>query len=104
MWVRPDVAEQAVSCQQHADSSDAAFLHVDVFPVVPLPAWEETAGLHSPTHLGSRSAHLFAPFSLNLLAGWESSTPATWVGPSASPGPAVAAPEHLQQTTGGSRC
>lgn len=36
--VAPDVAEDAVPRQQHAHSAHAAFPHVDVFPVIPLPA------------------------------------------------------------------
>lgn len=36
--VTPDVAEDAVPRQQHADSTNTTFPHVDVFPVIPLPA------------------------------------------------------------------
>lgn len=38
--VAPDVAEHTVSCQQHAHSGHTAFLHVNVPPVIPPPAWK----------------------------------------------------------------
>lgn len=40
MRVAPDVAEHTVSYQQHAHSSHTAFLHVNVPPVIPLPAYK----------------------------------------------------------------
>lgn len=137
MRVSPDVAEHTITCQQHGDATNAAFLHVDVFPVVPLPAWEETGGgggyrrgnrrrTDRNRHLFNKRGvfepvggcvwvgpradagvrcvcglHLSVPFSLDLLGGWESSTPATWAGPSASLGPDFAVPEPLRHIKNG---
>lgn len=38
MGVTPDVAEHTVTCQQHAQSTDVAFLYIDVPSVIPQPA------------------------------------------------------------------